>query len=419
MSNMSTELKPQINLKLLSEVLLLGNEFEKLNSKKDIATLLLDSIQKIFPLKFLSFVEKNSDSLKVLCQVGDSSSILNLFNKEISEQIFQWVIEQKQLASLTLAGKQHFVFIPLIDLDRGKSIIHGMIVLHPDSNFVLSKELNTFINVACKTASFSMTKLLGNDDSEKYLKLKDQIKAELELTAKLQKSMSGVVSGKKLLFSVLEDEDSTFNGNIWWLSDLGLDISLIFFAQVLCKGAPAAMLGGFLLGEMNSLKTKAEISLQPKEVLKYLNQQFNPVFKSTGITFNAWYGVFNIGARKVRFANANHPDPFLIGPEQQVSNLISKEKSKALGINLDSDFVETESHISSGSRLIICTNDLLEQAAKIGDRYDPSWLPQVLETLGSLSLSEMRNSLDSILSENVSGTASKSSRLALLLELSS
>jgi len=170
---------------------------------------------------------------------------------------------------------------------------------------------------------------------------------------------------------------------------------------------------------MNSLKTKAEISLQPKEVLKYLNQQFNPVFKSTGITFNAWYGVFNIGARKVRFANANHPDPFLIGPEQQVSNLISKEKSKALGINLDSDFVETESHISSGSRLIICTNDLLEQAAKIGDRYDPSWLPQVLETLGSLSLSEMRNSLDSILSENVSGTASKSSRLALLLELSS
>lgn len=417
MSNMLAELNSQINLNLLSEALLLSNNFEKLNFKKDIAALLLNTLQKILPLKFLSFVEKSLDSLKVICQSGDSASILNLFNKEMSEKIFDWVIGQKQLASLTLAGKQHFIFIPLIDQNQDKSIVHGMIVLHLNSNFTLNRDLNTFINIICKVAGLSMTKLLRNDDSEKYTKLKDQIEAELSLTAKLQKSMSGIGSCKKLLFSVLEDEYSTFNGNIWWLSDLGADISLVLFAQVLCKGAPAAMLGGFLLGEMNSLKTKAEISLQPKKVLKHLNGQFNSVFKSTGITFNAWYGVFNIEARKIRFANANHPDPFLIGPEQQVSNLISKEKSKSLGINPDSNFVETESFISSGSRLVICTNDLLEQAAKIGNRYDPGWLPQVLETLGSLSLSEMRNSLDSILSENVSGTVPKSSRLALLLEI--
>ena len=402
----------QIKLNFLSEISLFSGTLENLTSKKDIAVLLLNRLQKVMPLKFSSFVEKNPDSLKVLCQLGDSDSILNLFNKEMSEQIFDWVIGQKQLASLTLAGKQHFIFIPLID-----KTIHGMIVLHTDSDFVLSKDLNIFINIICKLAGLLMTKPLRNDDSEKYAKLTDQIKAELGLTAKLQKSMSGLESNKKLLFSVLEDEYSTFNGNIWWLSDLGTDISLVLFAQVLCKGAPAAMLGGFLLSEMNSLKAKAEISLQPKEVLKHLNHKFNLIFKATGITLNAWYGVFNIGARKVRFANANHPDPFLIGPEQQVSTLISKEKNKSLGINLNSTFVETESFISNGSRLIICTNDLMEQAAKIGNRYDPSWLPQVLETLGSLSLSEMRNSLDSILSENVSGTASKSSRLALLLEM--
>ena len=410
---MSPELKSQLNLNLLSEILSFNLEFEKLDSKKDIAVLLLNRLQKVIPLKFSSFVEKNPDSLKVLCQLGDSDSILNLFNKEMSEQIFDWVIGQKQLASLTLAGKQHFIFIPLID----KTIIHGMIILHTDSDFVLNSNTNIFINIICKLADLLMTKLLRNDDSEKYAKLKDQIKAELGLTAKLQKSMSGLESNKTLLFSVLEDEYSTFNGNIWWLSDLGADISLVLFAQVICKGAPAAMLGGFLLGEMNSVKAKAEISLQPKKVLKHLNEQFHPVFRSTGITFNAWYGVFNIGAKKVRFANANHPDPFLIGTEEQVSTLVSKEKNTSLGINLDSNFIETESFISNGSRLIICTNDLLEQAAKIGNRYDLSWLPQVLETLGSLSLVEMRNSLDSILSENTSGTGSETSRLALLLEI--
>ena len=416
---MSTELKSQINTNLLPEVLLFSNEIEKLSSKQDIANLLLNSLRKNLPLKFISFVEEKGDSLNVICQSGDSSSIINIFNKEMSEKIFDWVAEQKQIASLTLAGNKQFVFIPLIDQENDKPIVHGMFVLHTDFGFVAGKTLSSFMNIICKLTAMSMTKLLKNYDSEKYLKLKDQIKAELQMTAKLQKAISGSENNNKLLFSVLEDEYSAFNGNIWWVSDLGLDICLIFFAQVLCKGAPAPLLGGFLLGEMNSLTSNAEISLQPKEVLKHLNQQFNPVFKSTGITFNAWYGVFNIGARKVRFANANHPDPFLIGPEQQVSNLFAKEKSKSLGISLDSNFVETESHIASGSRLIICTNGLLEQAAKIGDRYDPGWLPQVLETLGSLPVPEMRNSLESILSKNTPGTASEGSRLALLLEIPS
>lgn len=416
---MSLEIKNKLATNLLSELTLLSLEIEQLNSKKDIALLFLKCLQKNFPLRFLSFVERKNDSLEIIQQLGDSDSVLNVFNKEMSEQIFSWVIEQKQIASLNLADDKHFIFIPFIDKSIDKSIVHGMAVLHPDTEFVLNKDISAFINLMSKIISLSMSKLIKNNDSGKYLKLKEQIKAELELTAKLHKSISGVESSKKLLFNVIEDEYSAFNGNIWWVNDLGSDISLVFFAQVLCKGAPSAMLGGFLLGEMNSLKTRAEISLHPKEVLKHLNLQFNSVFKSTGITFNAWYGVFNIGARKVRFANANHPDPFLIGPEQQVSNLIAMERSKPLGINLNAVFVETESHISAGSRLVICTNDLLEQAAKIGDRYDPSWLPQVLETLGSLPLPEMRNSLSNILSENTPGTASKSSRLALLLEIPS
>ena len=41
----------------------------------------------------------------------------------------------------------------------------------------------------------------------------------------------------------------------------------------------------------------------------------------------------------------------------------------------------------------------------------------MLETVGSLSLSEMKNSLESILSENSNGTANNASRLALLLEI--
>ena len=170
---------------------------------------------------------------------------------------------------------------------------------------------------------------------------------------------------------------------------------------------------------MNSLKTRAEISLKPKEVLNYLNTSLNSIFKDTSISINAWYGVINISARKITFSNANHPPPYLIGPEQQVSNLITGDDKKCLplGVNINSVFTESSSFIPYGSRLVICTQSLIDQAASVGNHYDTTWFPQVLETLGTLSLTEMKNSLDNILTGNKNGTAQKCSRLALLLEI--
>ena len=410
----------------LSEIMVFISKIEKLKSKKEIASALLSYLSSLFEARFSSFVEKEENNLKILCQLGDidsSQRIQNIFNKEMSLKLYDWVLSQKQLASLKLADKEHFIFLPLIDYDLDKLTEHGMLVFHlPGGEFQFNKESSSVLNILSKLASFSVSKFAKNVDSEKYLCLKEQINTELKLTSKLHRSLSGSETSKKISFSVLEDQEANFNGNLWWIGDLDNDINLVLIAHVeSCQGLPSAMLSGYLLGVMNSLKSKAEISLNPKEVLNYLNKQLVSVFKNTAVTVNAWYGVFNIGARKVRFSNANHPDPFLIGPEQQVSNLIlhSGEKGKALGISPDSIYAETTVQISCGSKLIICTQDLLDQACKVGDRYDPTWLPQVLETISTLSLTEMRNSLASILSENKNGTAQKPSRLALLLEMPS
>ncbi|MBI3590319.1 MAG: SpoIIE family protein phosphatase [Candidatus Melainabacteria bacterium] len=419
---MPVDLEKSNNSKVLVEIVSFIRELDKLSLKKEIGSLLLNEISLLLSPRFSSFVEKENDVLKVICQTGESDSVKNAFSNKMCLEIFDWVMNQKQLTSLKLSEKGQFVFIPILDQIKSQNIEHGILVIYiGDSGFEFSKELNTTVNIMCKLAVLSLTKSLRISDSEKYIRLQEQIKSELTLTAKLQKAVSGSEINKKMLISVLEDEGTGFNGNVWWINELSADISLVLMAEVLCKGSPSAMLSGYLLGEMNSLKSRAEISLKPQEVLKYLNQQLNPIFKSTGITVNAWYGVFNAGAKKIRFANANHPDPYIVGPEQQVSNLILSisEKGKPLGINLDSIFTESCSDISSGSKLIICTRELLEQAAKIGDRYDPTWFPQVLETIGTLSLSEMRNSLESILSENAGGTAKAAPRLALLLEIPS
>lgn len=410
----------------LTEISSFIYKLERQTTKKDVVSAFLFTLSSLIGAKFSSFVEKEENNLKIVCQLGEhtlSQKIQNIFDKEISSRLYDWILSKKQLASLKLADKENFIFLPLMDQDSDKLFEHGMAVFYlPEKSTEINNALNTMLNILGKVTSLYLSKFVKKTDSEKYLKLKEEISAELKLTSKLHKALSGSDVSKKISFSVLEDEESGFNGDVLWIGDLGADINLILIAHVeSCNGLPAAMLGGYLLGEMNSLKSKAEISLSPKEVLKYLNAGLTSVFKNTAITVNAWYGVFNVGARKVRFANANHPDPFLIGPEQQVSNLVVTvgEKGKSLGISQDSIYSETTTQISCGSKLIICTQDLLEQASKVGERYDPSWLPQVLETLGTLPLSEMRNSLASILSENKNGTAQKPSRLALLLEISS
>ena len=408
-------------------------KLSKVSTKDEIALILLSALNPVLNAKFSSFIEKEESKLKVVCQLGESDStqrIQHIFKKELCEQLFEWVVGQERLASLRLVEKELFVFLPLIDHDANNKLVHGMVVLHlGNSNMEFAKDVNITVGILGKLVSQALTKLKKKNYAEKYYELKEQVQSELKLTTKLQMSMSGSETNKKILFNVLEEEGAAFRGNFWWMSDLGDDINVVLIAHVgTCLGMPLkgnniarSMLVGYILGEMNSLKAKADISLKPYEVLKYLNKELNHVFKSTGISVNAWYGVFNIGARKIRFANANHPDPFLIGPEQQVVNLSAgrKEKGQALGVNLNSTYTESTSFISSGSKLVICTQDLLEHACKVGDKFDPTWLPQVLETIGSLSLSEMKKSLENILSGNGNGTAHKHSRLALLLEIPS
>lgn len=415
-------LKDINNKESLNEINLFIKSLENLNDKKQIAAFLIEKLTMLFSPSFSSFVEKENGVLKVIFQSGNSSSIKETFNEKMSNAIFNWVIEQNKITSLKAGEDGCFLFLPLVDEVLNKRFEHGMLVLLlSDQRYKINKELTTIMNIMGKLTNHALTKIINLGNDKQYVDLREKLEFELKQTSELQKIISGTETNKKIAFSILGGEECGYSGNVWWIGEAGPDMTLVFIGQILCKGSPSAMLSGFLLGELNGLKSKADISLKPCEVLKHLNQQFNPVFKSTGITANAWYGVFNVEAKKIRFSNANHPTPFVIGPEQQVSNLISNTNNvgMALGININSEYAESVSNISSGSKLIICTKELLESTAKVGNRYDPMWFPQVLETIGSLSVSEMQSSLSSILSEASSGTGQNTSRLALLLEFPS
>ena len=135
------------DLKAFPRMVSFVNDLSKLTSKKEIVISLLNSLSSIISVKFLSFVEKEENELKVLYQTGDSNFVKNVFSHAMCEQIFDWVSAQKQVASLKIAGKEQFLFVPLIDSRETERIHHGMVVihlLHPES-------LITFSNLSLST----------------------------------------------------------------------------------------------------------------------------------------------------------------------------------------------------------------------------------------------------------------------------
>lgn len=422
---------PKINTSYFNEAESFIKKLNTFLSKKELINCLLEMLVRFTGATFGSFVEKENNTLKVISQIGESTVVKNTLNKEMCFQIFNWVTSKRKIATLKIALQDQFLFIPLVHEAGEIRIYNGIFVLYINSNnscsFEISNELSSLINVINKVVTLTLTTLT---QKEKYSRNEneEEINSESAIISKLQSSISGLSGSKKIFISTIRSEHSLQNGSFYWVNDFIEDMTLILICQInfvklgkFAKSIISSFLTGYVLGEINSLKSTAEIFLKPKEVLSYLNKQLNLVFKQTGISMNAWYGIFNVSSKKVSFANANYPDPFLIGLEQQVINLTSEVTPKApsLGVSMSSKFSETSTNIYEGCKLIICNQGLIDNICKIGQKFDRAWLVQILETLGSLSLSEFKNNLESLLSENTSGTAHEECRLALLLEIPS
>lgn len=427
---MDVQIPKSINAGLNKELILFSQALEQCESKECIAKLVLNVLARVVKVKFLSFVSRldNEDELEVVCQLGDelfARQVQNLFSKNTSLEIYNWVFEQNKIITLQLANKEKYIFIPFQDTSCNKHKYGVVLMLLDTSNDEISSDVKCFIDIINRLSCLYLTRHILKSNLGNVQANHENFNEDIKLASLIQRSLSNFSLNNKICFSVLEDANAAINGNLWWTCELTPDIVTVCMAKAKINlnshNYSSSMVAGYLLGEMNGLKTKADLSLNPVEVLKYLNKQLNTLFKNAAVTVDAWYGVINIGARKITFANANYPEPYIIGPEQQVGRLIPRggNKGNSLGINLDSVYKEDTSFLPYKSRLVICTQELLERVSKIGDKYDPYWFSQVLETIGNLSLSEMKNSLDNILQDKKNGTGLKPSRLALLLELPS
>lgn len=406
--------------KNISELSLFVKELDSCYTRKEIINHILHGINAILNPMFSSFVERDMGILKTVDQTGDDISLKKIVTDNMYFEIYDWVIKQKQLAILKLSESDQFIFVPVIDYVEKEIVEHGMLVLNINNpEFDLRKEHISTINLLVKVTAICLTKHLKLKDANDYSKLQEEIRQELLMVRKLKKTISKESKSSKLNYNIIERDTLTFGGNVWYVCDISVDEVLVFIGQLSNKGLQASLIAGYVLGELESLGQNKKASIKPKTVLKYLNEGLNKVFRSTGISLDSWCGVFNTVTRNVVFADAKYPSPFLIWPEQHISNLqgLNAGENNSLGVNLNTVYEEACFEFPLRSKLVICNKYLLEAASRVGYRYDPSWLPQVLETIGGLSLGDLTNSLKSILSENITGTGNLYSRHALILEI--
>jgi PAS domain S-box-containing protein len=169
------------------------------------------------------------------------------------------------------------------------------------------------------------------------------------------------------------------------VSGHGVQASLLSVTLNHLLSPEAGRVSGGASGESDNLST-----VSPTEVLNYLNRQF-PFDTAINQYFTLVYGVLDTFANRFRFIAAGHPAPLYVpagkAPEfQDISNF-------PVGIVEDPSFRETAVQMSTGDRMYLYSDGLVEVSNVKGEHFGEERLAEELNKLRTNSLKSGLSSL--------------------------
>ena len=151
-------------------------------------------------------------------------------------------------------------------------------------------------------------------------------------------------------------------------------------ADVSDKGIPAAM---FMMTVKTLLRGLAESGLPPEAVFTQANQRLC-ADNDTGMFVTAWMGVLELDSGRVRYANAAHNPPVLLGAGGK-AQLVRGRPGFVLGGLPGTVYRPQELSLSLGDALFLYTDGVTEAANGALDLFGTPRLLQVLEEKGGES----------------------------------
>ena len=180
---------------------------------------------------------------------------------------------------------------------------------------------------------------------------------ELDIARNIQMSMlpvQGPVDGKGIDLSGTLTPAKAVGGDLY---DYFIRDNQLYFCigDVSGKGVPAAMVMAVTSALFRSL---SDGESSPAQVVSGLNE--NQSSRNESLMFvTLFFGILDLSSGKLRYCNAGHDAPLIIGPDGSVE-MLQVEPNLAVGVMPGWEFVEQEVTLKPGSLLFLYTDGLTE-----------------------------------------------------------
>jgi phosphoserine phosphatase RsbU/P len=171
----------------------------------------------------------------------------------------------------------------------------------------------------------------------------------------------------------VESPAKLVTGDYYDLFFVSEDRLAIVMADVSGKGVPAAVLKAFTRSMVRNVST---FSLSPADTLTRVNKILHDA--SLGAMFvTVFLGWYDTRTGALRYANAGHPRPYLIGRDGRIS-MFGEATGPILGILDVKRYGEGEQPIGEGERLVLYTDGYTEALSPDGDFFGSERLAALL-----------------------------------------
>lgn len=259
---------------------------------------------------------------------------------------------------------------------------------------------------------------------EKLTEYQTKLSRELKQAAQLQSVLlsTGADTNKNMPIAVSYHPHHNVSGDFYWICELAPHILGILIGDVSGKGPAAALLTGYIIGEIKGLLENQDTSWNPEAFLTALSTSIYEQNQYSDFYATAWYGIFDITKGKVICSNAGHPSPYFVPKALDTVNVIADDPGVPLGLLSTKDFVggftRKEFYLNPGDKMFIFTDGLTEQRQLDGKFIPEVWLKEALLKLKNYKLSDIPEALIKILNIVSKGATADDDRLIVAIEMS-
>lgn len=220
------------------------------------------------------------------------------------------------------------------------------------------------------------------------------------------------VSGTNLSVTGSYQPATECGGDLWGHYHVADGVELVFIADAMGHGAPAALVTAIAYAVCQSvssiLKEGNSIDHSPATLLRRLNSIIlEAVDGKISMTFFAALFDFNTG--KITFANAGHNFPFILTSDKQDTRLGKAAKKSAsqaptmpitltlqgtpLGVDHLSEYKEKSIDMAAGDKIFFFTDGLIENTSKGRDPLGRKDLLDAVCNIGNQTVSEIKENI--------------------------